>query len=58
MEMEALTAATIGQFIFTALLVLMSLVIGYSIGHKEGRFEGYNRGRSVARHISSIKEVK
>ena len=58
MELDALNAGIIGQFIFTALLILMSLIIGYSIGHKEGRFEGYNRGRSIARHISAIKEVK
>jgi hypothetical protein len=29
------------------------LMIGYSIGLKDGQREGYLRGRSVSRHIAS-----
>jgi hypothetical protein len=37
--------------------ILMS-AITYSVGFKEGRREGYTRGRSVSRHISAKAVTK
>ncbi|MCG3770575.1 MAG: hypothetical protein JW384_01725 [Nitrosomonadaceae bacterium] len=32
---------------------IMSMVIGYSIGHRDGKDIGYQRGKAVNRHVSA-----
>ena len=43
----------IQMWIAIILLMGIALMIGYSIGLKDGQREGYLRGRSVSRHLSS-----
>lgn len=33
--------------------IIMSMVIGYSIGHRDGKDIGYQRGKAVNRHVSA-----
>jgi hypothetical protein len=41
------------MWICIILLMGLALIIGYSIGLKDGQREGYMRGRAVSRHIAS-----
>ena len=41
------------MWIAIILLMGIALMIGYSIGLKDGQREGYLRGRSVSRHLSA-----
>ena len=41
------------MWICIILLMGLMLMIGYSIGLKDGQREGYLRGRAVSRHISA-----
>ena len=34
-------------------VIIMSMVIGYSIGHRDGKDIGYQRGKAVNRHVSA-----
>ena len=43
----------IQMWIAIILLMGIALMIGYSIGLKDGQREGYLRGRSVSRHLSA-----
>jgi hypothetical protein len=33
--------------------IIMSMVIGYSLGHRDGKAIGYARGKAVNRHVSA-----
>jgi len=35
------------------LTIIMGMVIGYSIGHRDGKSIGYERGKAVNRHVSA-----
>lgn len=41
------------MWICVILLMSLALIIGYSIGLKDGQREGYLRGRAVVRHMVS-----
>jgi len=43
----------IQMWIAIILLIGIALMIGYSIGLKDGQREGYLRGRAVSRHLSA-----
>jgi hypothetical protein len=43
----------IQMWIAIILLMGIALMIGYSIGLKDGQREGYLRGRAVSRHLSA-----
>jgi hypothetical protein len=43
----------IQMWIAIILLMGIALMIGYSIGIKDGQREGYLRGRAVSRHLSA-----
>jgi hypothetical protein len=33
--------------------IIMSMVIGYSLGHRDGKSIGFERGKAVNRHVSA-----
>lgn len=33
--------------------IIMGMVIGYSLGHRDGQAIGYQRGKAVNRHVSA-----
>ena len=43
----------LGVFIFTAIAGILWSVVSYAMGFKDGERQGYSRGRSISRHISS-----
>ena len=48
-----MTTSEIGLFVLMAIACILWAVVSYSVGFKEGQREGYQRGRSVSRHISA-----
>ena len=36
-------------------IIFLSLVFGYSLGHKDGMREGYTRGRDLARKVGVVE---
>jgi hypothetical protein len=52
------TAEFVQMWICIILLMGIALMIGYSIGLKDGQREGYLRGRAVSRHIASKESVR
>ena len=48
----------IQMWIAIILLMGIALMIGYSIGLKDGQREGYLRGRAVSRHLSSKENAR
>jgi hypothetical protein len=47
------TSEFVQMWICIILLMGIALMIGYSIGLKDGQREGYLRGRAVSRHLSA-----
>jgi hypothetical protein len=43
--------------IFMVIAGALWAVMAYSVGFKEGRREGFTRGRAVSRHIASSEKV-
>ena len=43
----------ISIFISMVIIAIMWALVAYSIGYRKGHYDGYNRGKSVARHASS-----
>ena len=58
MVLDLLDPATLGRFTLLVVMMVMAAAVGYAMGHKDGKREGYIRGRSVRRHIASKKAVK
>lgn len=58
MVLDLLDPATLGRFTLLVIMLFMAAAVGYAMGHKDGKREGYIRGRSVSRHIASKKAVK
>jgi hypothetical protein len=52
------TFEVIQTWIAIILLMGIALIIGYSIGHKDGNREGYLRGRAVSRHLSAKENAR
>ena len=48
----------IQMWIAIILLMGIALMIGYSIGLKDGQREGYLRGRAVSRHLSAKENAR
>jgi len=51
----------IGLFAQIAMVILVGaigLVFGYSVGHKDGSQEGFNRGKAIGRHAASREVTK
>jgi hypothetical protein len=40
-------------FISMVIVAILWALVAYSIGYRKGHYDGYNRGKSVARHASS-----
>jgi hypothetical protein len=52
------TSEFVQMWICIILLMGIALMIGYSIGLKDGQREGYLRGRAVSRHIASKESTR
>jgi hypothetical protein len=52
------TFEVIQMWIAIVLLCGLFMMIGYSIGLKDGQREGYLRGRAVSRHIASKESAR
>ncbi len=48
----------IQMWIAIVLLRGLFMIIGYSIGLKDGQREGYLRGRAVSRHLSAKENAR
>jgi len=48
-----MTTSEIGLFFLTAFAGVLWSIVTYTIGYKNGHYEGYQRGRAVGRHIST-----
>jgi hypothetical protein len=53
---QKMTTNEISLFVLMLIACFLWALVSYSVGFKEGQREGYQRGRSVSRHISA-KEV-
>jgi hypothetical protein len=40
-----------------AILLVMAGAVGYASGFKDGKREGYTRGRAISRHIAASKKA-
>jgi hypothetical protein len=56
MVLDLLDPPTLGRLVAVVVLLVIAGAYGYSKGHKDGSREGYIRGRSVSRHISSTNK--
>ena len=52
------TFEIVQMWIAIVLLCGLFMMIGYSIGLKDGQREGYLRGRAVSRHLSSKENAR
>jgi hypothetical protein len=52
------TFEVIQMWIAIVLLCGLFMMIGYSIGFKDGQREGYLRGRAVSRHMVSKENLR
>ncbi|CAB4163275.1 hypothetical protein UFOVP801_14 [uncultured Caudovirales phage] len=50
---QKMTTSEIGLFFLTAFAGVLWSIVTYTIGYKQGHYEGYQRGKSVGRHISA-----
>lgn len=48
-----MTTSEIGLFLMTAFAGVLWSLVTYTIGYKNGQADGYQRGKSIARHASS-----
>ena len=53
-----MTTSEIGLFFLTAFAGVLWSIVTYTIGYKNGHSEGYQRGKSVGRHISAQAVAK
>jgi hypothetical protein len=53
-----MTTSEIGLFFLTAFAGVLWSLVTYTIGYKNGHLEGYQRGKSVGRHISAKAVAK
>ena len=52
------TLEFIQMWVAIILACSLFLMIGYSIGLKDGQREGYLRGRAVSRHLSAKEDAR
>jgi hypothetical protein len=57
MVLDLLDPATLGRLTGIAILMVLAAAVGYASGHKDGKREGYIRGRAVSRHIAASKKA-
>ena len=55
---QKMTTSEIGLFVLMLIGCILWSIVSYSVGFKEGQREGYQRGRSVSRHISAKAVTK
>jgi hypothetical protein len=63
MVLDLLDPQTLGRLIGVLTLMIMAGAVGYAKGFKEGRREGYARGKAISAHavlngLKSRKAVK
>lgn len=52
-----MTTSELSIFVIMLISLIMCSAISYSVGFREGRSEGYSRGRAMRSHVSN-KGVK
>jgi hypothetical protein len=52
MVLDLLDPATLGRLTMLAILLVMAAAVGYSKGFKDGRREGYARGKAISAHVA------
>ena len=52
------TVGLLAQMLIIGLLGLLALAYGYSVGHKDGVKEGFDRGRAIGRHAAGREVAK
>ena len=52
MVLDLLDPATLGRLSMLVILLVMSAAVGYAKGFKDGRREGFARGKAVSAHVS------
>ena len=50
---QKMTTSELGIFLMMLLACVLWSIVTYTIGYKQGHYEGYNRGKSVGRHMSA-----
>jgi hypothetical protein len=53
-----MTTSEIGLFFLTAFAGVLWSLVTYTIGYKNGHADGYQRGKSVGRHVSAKAVAK
>ena len=57
MVLDLLDPATLGRLTMLAILLVMAGAVGYASGFKDGKREGYTRGRAISRHIAATNKA-
>jgi hypothetical protein len=52
MVLDLLDPATLGRLSMLAILLVMSAAVGYAKGFKDGRREGFARGKAISAHVA------
>jgi hypothetical protein len=55
MVLDLLDPATLGRLVGIIFLMVLAAAVGYASGFKQGKREGYIRGRAMSRHIAATK---
>lgn len=57
MVLDLLDPATLGRLVGVLTLMVLAGAVGYAKGFKEGKREGFARGKAIRQHVaSSIRE--
>jgi hypothetical protein len=54
MVLDLLDPQTLGRLVGVVCLMVMAAAAGYAKGFKEGRREGFARGKAIRQHVASI----
>lgn len=55
MVVDLLDAETLGRLIGLITLMVIAGAAGYAKGFKEGKREGFARGKAIRQHVASLK---
>lgn len=55
MVLDLTDTQTLGRLTLFVFLLVLAAAVGYASGFKDGKREGYIRGRAVSRHIAATK---
>lgn len=54
MVLDLLDPATLGRLTALVILLVMAGAVGYAKGFKEGRREGFARGKAIRQHVAAV----